>query len=756
MKTNSKLLIVIVCLILLSLIGSAGEIAVIEVSEGDLVNLKVSAKDPDQDTLTYKYSPPLNSSGQWQTAYGDYGEWEVNITVSDGKLETVKPVLIKVHKSNRPPVLEEMEDIVVNEGDAVKIEPKATDEEGDKISYTISDPIGNDKVWQTTYEDAGDYLINITASDGLHKVSQEVLIVVEDVNRDPEILDYSPEEENVEIDEDEEKTFSISAKDLDGNSLNYKWELDGVEVSTTDSYVYHPDYESAGDHSLKATVSDSSVIMGVLWDIKVINTNRAPLLENIDDVIVNEGDLVKVNFTATDPDGDDIRYTISDPIGDDKEWQTGYEDAGTYEIKLTVSDGKDEISQKFNVVVKDVDRAPEFEKIGDKEITETETVEFELKATDPDGDKLTFSAENLPQGAALDKNMFSFKTTYDTVIKPKTWINAITKFLHLDNLVYGKQKKFIVKLTSAGKEKSASQEVKITVKSKNRAPELLDMEDMSVNEGEKVKIVPQAVEYDNDRVKFTISDPVGNKGKWQTNFDSAGKYPILITASDGEFADSKNITVNVKNVNRAPVIEAIKPVEVNENSAVSIKPVASDPDGDSIELSVESMPKGAKLVNNELIWTPDYDAVQYRDGIGSYKIVFKATDNGNLTTTQEAVVNVKDVNRAPEFVNVTPKKPIKVYVGDTVIFTGIAKDADNDTLSYTWKFGLFDKKKDATPVLKRKFSAAGDKKITLIASDGIEEISKTFEIRVVEKPVKKVVKTAVKTNTTKTYKTTVV
>ena len=420
MKTQTRLLMVLISIILLSLISYSDEITVIEVTEGDLVNLKVSATDADEDVLEYTYDEPLDEEGQWQTGYGDYGEYETSITVSDGQVEVTQQVLIKVIKANWPPVLEEFEDMVINEGDIVVIEPRTTDEEGDEITYTISYPVGNDGIWETTYEDAGDYKITVTATDNKHDpVEEEFLIVVEDINRDPDVAEYIPKEEDVKVNEGEEKTFLISAEDFDKDELTYNWELDDEEVSTEKSFTYAPDYESAGEHFIKGTVSDGRIVMGIKWNIEVIDTNRVPILEEFEDIIVNEGELVKVEFTATDSDGDDIKYDISEPVGPDKEWQTTYDDAGTYEVELLVSDGKEEISQTFNVIVKDVDRAPEFADIEDVTITEEESVEFTLEATDPDGDIITFSAENMPPGAALIGDKFTFNANYETVFKAK-------------------------------------------------------------------------------------------------------------------------------------------------------------------------------------------------------------------------------------------------------------------------------------------------------------------------------------------------
>jgi len=39
--------------------------------------------------------------------------------------------------------------------------------------------------YQTTYDDAGEYVVTVTVSDGFYDISQEVTVTVNDVNRPP-------------------------------------------------------------------------------------------------------------------------------------------------------------------------------------------------------------------------------------------------------------------------------------------------------------------------------------------------------------------------------------------------------------------------------------------------------------------------------------------------------------------------------------------------------------------------------------------
>jgi parallel beta-helix repeat protein len=71
----------------------------------------------------------------------------------------------------------------------------------------------------------------------------------------------------------------------------------------------------------------------------------------------------------------------------------------------------------YNVVLKPltnstfVNNPPELEAIGDKIVDEGQTLTFALSATDADGDVLTFSASNLPDGALFDSANRTFQWT---------------------------------------------------------------------------------------------------------------------------------------------------------------------------------------------------------------------------------------------------------------------------------------------------------------------------------------------------------
>ncbi|MBW2968396.1 hypothetical protein KY362_08000, partial [Candidatus Woesearchaeota archaeon] len=162
------------------------DLPTLTVTEGDLVKINVNAKDADGDVLVYTFTAPLNSDGKWQTRAGDAGVYYSDITVSDGKEDVDRRVKIIVEPKNNKPVLQFIPNIDVKEGDTVTITPKATDGDGDRLTYSYSGWMSS-ATKTTGYQDAGVHKVVVSVTDGISTVSQEVTVTVQDVNRAPEV-----------------------------------------------------------------------------------------------------------------------------------------------------------------------------------------------------------------------------------------------------------------------------------------------------------------------------------------------------------------------------------------------------------------------------------------------------------------------------------------------------------------------------------------------------------------------------------------
>lgn len=157
----------------------------VEVTEKDLVIIKPTVFDPDNDKITLSYSNPISSDGTWQTKRGDFGTYKITVTASDGELNDSVEFTLKVKSLNQQPVIEIAERVEVEETDKITLKPKITDPENDDLTITYSGWM-NGPTYETTYDDAGTHYVTITASDGINTVEKEITIIVKDKNRPPQ------------------------------------------------------------------------------------------------------------------------------------------------------------------------------------------------------------------------------------------------------------------------------------------------------------------------------------------------------------------------------------------------------------------------------------------------------------------------------------------------------------------------------------------------------------------------------------------
>jgi len=328
-----------------------GDLPTKKVTEGDLVDFpNLKATDPDGDPISYTFSQPIDSEGQWQTAEGDAGEYKITITASDGKNEVSQDVLIIVEALNKAPVLELAESISVKEGEEVKIVIKATDADGDDVKVSFSGWM-NGPSKKTTYSDAGEHEVTVTATDGTHEVTEIVKIMVENVNRAPKLNSIK----DVTITEGDKVTLSPIAEDPDKDDLTYTYSKpmnpEGV-WSTTDGDV--------GKYKINVTVSDGDMTDSVAFYLTVESLNKAPIIDVADSMSFDEGDVVDLNPKITDPENDELTITYSGWMSSST-YQTDYEDAGTHEVTIKASDGINTAEKTVSVVVREVNRPPAFD-----------------------------------------------------------------------------------------------------------------------------------------------------------------------------------------------------------------------------------------------------------------------------------------------------------------------------------------------------------------------------------------------------------
>ena len=220
-----KKIIILFLILFISFIFSVSSLKIFEINETEKLSLGLEAADPDADKLAYTFTKPLNENGEWQTNYGDAGEYKAKVSVSDGKNEVSEEVLIIVNRKEAKPTIDDFapkEDYLsINEGESIEFSADASDLNNDKIIYTwlLNDKVvsdNNEVSFETGYNDTGEYLITFVVSDSVFNVSKEWNVKVNDVDINSVL------EQINDVTVLETETASIKLPDFKKYGLNYE------------------------------------------------------------------------------------------------------------------------------------------------------------------------------------------------------------------------------------------------------------------------------------------------------------------------------------------------------------------------------------------------------------------------------------------------------------------------------------------------------------------------------------------------------
>lgn len=143
--------------------------------------------------------------------------------------------------------------------------------------------------------------------------------------------------------------------------------------------------------------------------------NQAPALDPVGPQMVSEGQTLELQLAATDPDGDAITYGATPlPVGASLDTSgrfrftppraaAGCSATSLVNVQFTASDGSLSANETVPISVVDVNTnaAPVLGDPADRSVWVGQLVQFQLQASDADGDTLSFSSSGLPPGATL-------------------------------------------------------------------------------------------------------------------------------------------------------------------------------------------------------------------------------------------------------------------------------------------------------------------------------------------------------------------
>lgn len=703
------------------------------IGEGRLLNFAVTADDPDGDELSWSVTGlPVGATFNklvfnWIPDYEQEGEYVVTFDVTDSEFIDSREVVISVTNTNRPPVFYVIRPEPVNENEELVFTVAATDPDGDPVTYAADNlPEGATFIdrtfsWTPNYDQQGEHAVRFIASDSQASNSEDIDIVIISVINDnrPPVAEAGEFQNVLDGDGSGGELVTLDATgstDPDNDIVGYSWSDNLGDLIPKGANPIA--LLSVGYHTIMLTVTDSEGQTDTDFvNVQVNNSqNQPPIADAGDDMTVQDTDsdgIVNVTLSAagsSDADGSIVTYL----------WQTDGAfglgevsvlslQAGTHVITLTVIDNKgasDEDTVTVTVESITGGSAPILSPIGNKVISENESLSFVISAFDAEDDFITYSAEDLPEGAMFVGRTFA-------------WIPN-----------YQQEGQYVVTFKASDGRFFDSESIVITVLNMNRPPIFSAIDDMLVDEGSEISFTIGVIDPDGDSIAYAINmGPPGarlNNGtfSWTPNYRQAGDYIISFVASDRQSVnaeDIESVNVTVNNVNSFPVAEAGYDQVVLDEDRDGITEVTLDGSGSS----------DAEGAIAEYIWEVDGDSIAGSLAvvslpIGIHTITLTVVDYDGTTAEDTLTVTVNSSNSAP-VLSVTGDKT--VAENTNLSFEVIASDNDGDELMYsavdlpagaTFEGGIFS--------FRPWYGQMGSYVVTFIASDGIDEDFETITI----------------------------
>jgi hypothetical protein len=148
----------------------------VQVAVGSVLQLSPVIFDEQNDSVTVTYQRPFNATGALLATQDMVGNHTTRIRVSDGLNRSTLFVNYSIVSTNTPPILY-IQPAILYETQLLNISYTLFDADNDTIRVSFKG-ITTTGVKNTTYGDAGNYTVYITATDGIHTVTNSTTVTI--------------------------------------------------------------------------------------------------------------------------------------------------------------------------------------------------------------------------------------------------------------------------------------------------------------------------------------------------------------------------------------------------------------------------------------------------------------------------------------------------------------------------------------------------------------------------------------------------
>ncbi len=604
------------------------------------------------------------------------------------------------------------------------------------------------------------HTLTIRANDGQNNANAQVTININNLNDN--FPAFTQNSYNFDIDENEDgnpnsvSLGTVNATDEDSNTLTYtitSGNINKFRINSETSEMSYigtgEDYESGTTQytlTVQANDGQNNANAQVTININNLNDNSPQFSQSFYTFSLNEnadGNSNPVTIgtvTATDEDvGDTLRYSITSGNADNK-----YDINSTTGEITYIGSGEDGSTPMYSLNVS----------VTDTEFSDQTTVQIIINATSNNNNHPQFPTdvayfdldENLNGPIYVHELTATDDDVNDTITysiascdRSKFSINSSTGRAHyigsgedFESLVESGSTQFNCIIEASDGSLNDTIRLEINVVDVNEAPEFpgsgyasndLD-ENIDGSSSNKFLHFTFATDPDDDNLTYSITE--GDTSKFRVDESNGNlyyigsgedyedlidlgdnSYSVTITVSDGEHNDSYIFTLEILDVNDAPMFTGFEtrgPMKAyffnfDENLNGSSTPVfvgnvtATDDDEDNLTYSFTTAQTKFEINSStgEITYIGSGENQEDED---SFRKAVQVSD-GNLNVSVNVLISVNDVNEAPEFnqdsYNFILNENTNGSSTPFPIGTVTATDPEEDTLTYSILPGEIDK-----------------------------------------------------------------
>ena len=273
-----------------------------------------------------------------------------------------------------------------------------------------------------TFSQAGNYVLQLSATDGTISNSATMTVTVADAPVSPSIAVSAGGDQNIALPASATLAGSATLSPASASTITYGWSyLSGPAAAVMFADSTQPGtavtFDQPGAYTLRLTATANSLSNHA--DVTIHVVDGAPTLAAIADRQLALGATMSLVLAGSSPNvAETLTYSLDTaPTGGSLQptpkivWTPANAQLGAnrFTARLTDSHGRSD-TKSFTVTVVHDDRAPVFDAQADETTTRGTTFARALHATDPDGDSLAYALDSGPSGMTLSGAQLSWPT----------------------------------------------------------------------------------------------------------------------------------------------------------------------------------------------------------------------------------------------------------------------------------------------------------------------------------------------------------